>query len=80
MVSAGSVESRYLVGSSSPGGHSMSSHSRGRGLESVWSRWAGRTRSAAKRPRSGALVPSRQVMVFQARGFKLIAKFLAETG
>ena len=28
----------------------------------------------------GALVPSRQVMVFQARGFKLMAKFLAETG
>ena len=63
-----------------PSGHSMSNPSRGRGLESVRSRWAGRTRSAAKRPPGSALVPSRQVRVFQARGFKLMAKFLAETG
>ena len=80
LVFTGNVESQYLVGSSSPGGHSMSNHSRGRGLESVWSRWAGRTRTAAKRPLSGALVLSRQVMVFQACGFKLFAKSLAETG
>ena len=63
-----------------PGGHSTRNHSRGRGLESVRSRWAGRTRGAAKRPLGGALVPSRQVRVFQARGFKLMAKSSAETG
>ena len=62
-----------------PGGHSTRNHSRGRGLESVRSRWTGRTRGAAKRPPGGALVPSCQVRVFQARGFKLMAKSLAET-
>lgn len=46
---AGSVESQYLVGSTSSFGHSMSNHSRARGSESFWSRCAARTRSAACR-------------------------------
>ena len=48
-VSSGRVESRYLVGSRSPSGHSISSHSSGCGAVSFPSREAGRIRTAAKR-------------------------------
>src|SRR5450432_1585116 len=51
--------SQYLVGSSSPSGHSISSHSSGRLSVSFSSRCAGRTRRQAKREASGAAVPSR---------------------
>src|SRR2546427_7765222 len=47
----GSVESQYLIGAAAPRGHSMSSHSSGRGVDCQSSRCAGRTRTAAKRER-----------------------------
>jgi hypothetical protein len=57
---AGIVDSQYLIGAASVRGHSMSSHSSGRGVERPSSRCAGRTRTAAKRERIGpprALAP-----------------------
>jgi hypothetical protein len=53
---SGKVESQYLVGSFSPSGHSISSHSSGRGSASFSSRCAGRTRRQAKREARGAAV------------------------
>jgi hypothetical protein len=47
----GNVESQYLIGAASVCGHSITSHSSGRGFERDSSRWAGRTRTAAKRER-----------------------------
>src|SRR3989442_1166316 len=63
----GSVASQYLIGAASARGHSMSSHSSGRGVERQSSRCAGRTRTAAKRERIAPRVPWRQVTVRQAR-------------
>ena len=75
----GKVESQYLVGSTSPLGHSISSHSSGRGVGRLSSRCAGRTRTAAKREASVALLPSRHVTRRQERLGRLIATSLAET-
>src|SRR5882724_8249231 len=66
-VSAASLENQYLVGSFSPFGHSINSHCSGWGSLLSKSRWAGRTRTAAKRERSFFLLPSRHVTVFHFR-------------
>jgi hypothetical protein len=55
-------------------------HSSDRAVLRLTSRWAGRTRTAAIRPDSGALVPSRQVTVCQASCGSACASDLAETG
>src|SRR6218665_2848318 len=66
-VSSGRVDRKYLLGSTSPAGHSMSSHCSGRrrALPVLPPAW--RTRTAAKRPFSVSLVPSRQLMFWNAR-------------
>ncbi len=79
-VSSGRVESQYFVGSVSPSGHSMSSHSSGWGVEPCQSREAGRIRRAAKREDKASLEPSRQTTVRQPSGTDAIASLLAETG
>ena len=79
-VSTGKVDNQYLVGSASPFGHSMSSHSSGRGSVRFSSRCAGRTRSKANRERRGCFVPSRQVTFFHAFFGKLRASARTETG
>src|ERR1700677_2365799 len=73
LVEAGKVDNQYLVGSASWLGHSMSSHSSARSSLLSSSRWAGRTRRAAKRERRGFRVPSRQRTIFQAEGSNLLA-------
>jgi DNA replication protein DnaC len=45
-----------------------------------WSRWAARTRTAAKRERRFCFTPCRQVMVFQAEAGKDKANCLTATG
>src|SRR5580693_9282385 len=65
-VSSGRVESQYFVGSFSPSGHSMSSHSSGWGVETFQSREAGRIRTAAKREDKVSLEPSRHGTMRQA--------------
>src|SRR5712691_879656 len=76
----GSVESQYLVGSFSPSGHSINSHSFGR----RWVRWllpcATRTRTRAKRENSQSAVPSRHLIVRQARFGRPRASSLTEIG
>ena len=67
MVS-GRVDSQYFVGSASPRGHSIRSHSSGRGADRFSSRCAGRTRTRAKRERIAPRVPSRQVTDAPRRG------------
>src|SRR5437773_812791 len=57
-------ESQYLVGAASPSGHSISSVSSARPAAPLIG--AMRTRTRAKRERSEAAVPSRQVIVRQA--------------
>src|SRR5271157_2548058 len=64
-VSSGRVESQYFVGSFSPSGHSMRSHSSGWGVDSFQSREAGRTRTAAKREDKISFEPSRQETMLQ---------------
>src|ERR1700683_3388774 len=64
----------------SAAGHSINSHSSPCGSFLRSSRWAGRTRSAAKRERSLFLVPSRQETVFQLWGAKDSANCFTETG
>ena len=76
----GRLDSQYWLGSSAPSGHSTSSHSSGQGAERWVSRWAGRTRRAAKREVSAVWLPSRQVTVRQARWGRLRARSLTETG
>ena len=49
--SAGKLDSQYFVGSDASFGHSIKSHSSGCGSVRFSSRWAGRTRTAAKRER-----------------------------
>src|SRR6266542_5623118 len=73
MVS-GKVDSQYFVGSFSPLGHSISSHSSGHGSLRSKSRWAMRMRSRAKRDLSGSFVPSRQVIVRHALAGRLNAR------
>ena len=79
-MSSGRVDSQYLTGSFSPFGHSISSHSAGRGAVSFSSRCAGRTRRRANREDSGAAAPSRQVIVRHARFGKPNASALTENG
>jgi hypothetical protein len=79
-VSSGRVESQYFSGSSSSSGHSISSHSTGRGVLRAVSRCAGRTRSAAKREARSVLVPSRQRTVRQLSGGDSFARSFTETG
>src|SRR5208283_3878995 len=57
-------ESQYLVGAASPRGHSISNVSSGRAAAALIG--AVRTRTRAKRERSGSAEPSRHVMVRQA--------------
>src|SRR5208282_3572932 len=79
-VSSGRVESQYFVGSFSPSGHSMRSHSSGWGAEAFQSREAGRIRTAAKREDKISLEPSRHGTMRQASSGSLVASVLAETG
>jgi hypothetical protein len=62
-----SVESQYLVGSSSPSGHSINSHSSGLIVGRLSSRWAPRTRTRANRDDSISALPSPHLIVRQAR-------------
>ena len=59
-------ESQYLVGAASPCGHSISNVSAGRAAAPLIG--AVRTRTRAKRERSGSAGPSRHVMVRFMRG------------
>src|SRR5580658_11269069 len=61
----GRVESQYLVGSSSPSGHSISSHSFA-GSSAGWWLDATLTRTHANREDSHSFVPSRHLMVRHA--------------
>jgi hypothetical protein len=79
-MSGGTVASQYLAGSASPWGHSISSHSSSRGSVRHSSRWAGRTRTRAKREVSAPAVPSRQETVCQLAAGKLSASALTLTG
>ena len=79
-VSGGSVDRQDWVGSASPVGPSISSHSSAYGSAFSSSRCAGRTRTAAKRDRHFRSVPSRQVTCRKAVVGKLIANCLTETG
>jgi len=69
-----------FVGSFSPSGHSMRSHSSGWGVETFQSREAGRIRMAAKREDKVSLEPSRHGTMRQASSGSLVASVLAETG
>src|SRR5256885_8348444 len=80
VVLSGSVESQYLVGSLSPFGHSINSHSSGLLSLRLKSRRATRTRAQAKREDSGSAVPSRQSILRQARLGKPSASSLTDTG
>jgi len=60
-------ESQYLVDSSSPADHSTNSHSSGLIIERLSSRWAARTRTRANRDDSISALPSRHLIVRQAR-------------
>src|SRR5215213_4778791 len=79
-IVSGRVENQYLVGSFSPSGHSISSHSSGQGCAHQSSRCAGRTRTVAKRDVSDVLLPSRQVTLCQACAGSPLARSLGETG
>src|ERR1700677_3725216 len=79
-VSSGKVESQYFVGSFSPSGHSMRSHSKGWGAERFQSREAGRIRTAAKREDKISFEPSRHCTMRQAPSGSPIASFLTEIG
>src|ERR687885_2592830 len=74
------LESQYLVGSASPLGHSISSHSSGQGSLRSVSPCAGRTRRAAKRDASSPRLPSRQLTRRQAEAGRLVANSRVETG
>src|ERR1700752_3736435 len=77
---SGSVDKKYLVGSFSPLGHSISSHSSGRISWRRSSCRAARTRTRAKREDSACAEPSRHSIVRQARLGRLSASSLTETG
>src|ERR1700689_2686815 len=79
-MSSGKVESQYFVGSFSPSGHSMRSHSRGWGVERFQSREAGLIRTAAKREDKVSLEPSRHGATRQVSAGSPVASFLAEIG
>src|SRR5260370_37087096 len=63
---AGSVESQYLVGSASPSGHSISSHS-SNSCSGTNLLCPTRTRTRAKREDNQSVEPSRHLTVRQAR-------------
>jgi hypothetical protein len=72
-------ERKYLLGSFSPSGHSISSHSSGRGPVLRSSRWAGETRKAANQEIRRVWAPSRQVTGAKAAGGKASARaFIAQ--
>src|ERR1700732_4136790 len=73
----GSVESQYLVGSSSPSGHSISSHSFAGFSARSWLD-ATLTRTRANREDSHSLVPSRHLIVRQAFARSPRARSLTE--
>src|SRR5271154_5137568 len=73
-VSSGMVESQYFVGSFSPSGLWMRSHSSGWSVEPFQSREAGRIRTAAKREDKISLEPSRHGMMRQAFSGSLLGK------
>src|SRR5215204_1078000 len=75
-MSGGRVESQYLVGSSSPLGHSIRSHS-GAGLPG-WCFEATCTRTRAKREDSSSFVPSRHVILRHAFARSPMATSLTE--
>src|SRR5438445_8336819 len=75
---SGSVESQYLVGSASPSGHSINSHS-GDSFSGIRLLYPTRTRTRAKREDSWSAEPSRHVTVRQACFGRPSATFLAET-
>ncbi len=79
-VVAGRVESQYLLGSASPWGHSISSHSSACASDRLKSLEAGLRRTAAKRELSSALLPSRQATVRQASAGSASANALADIG
>ena len=72
-------QARQLVGSFSPFGHSIRSHSSGQGLLRLKSRRAMRMRTRAKRDLRGTFVPSRQVIVRHALAERLKARSLTLT-
>jgi hypothetical protein len=69
---------QYLVGASSPLGHSIKSHSSGRLSASLSLLGAARTRTRAKREDSQSAVPSRHRILRQARFGRLSARSLTE--
>src|SRR6267154_6401807 len=74
---SGSVESQYLVGSASPSGHSISSHS-GDSFSGTSLLCPTRTRTRAKRDDNQSAEPSRHFTVRQARFGRPSATSLAE--
>src|SRR5256885_11234161 len=72
-----SGESQYLVGSASPSGHSINSHS-GDSFSGISLLYPTRTRTRAKREDSWSAEPSRHVTVRQACFGRPSATFLAE--
>src|SRR5262249_42336846 len=77
LISAGSVESQYLVGSASFSGHSMSNHSCV-SFSGISLLCPTPTRTRAKREDSCSLEPSRHLIVRQARLGKPSATSFAE--
>src|SRR5437879_9014885 len=78
LMVSGIVASQYLVGSASPSGHSISSHS-GDSFSGISLLYPIRTRTRAKREDSWSAEPSRHVTVRQACFGRPSATFLAET-
>src|SRR5487761_1453391 len=78
LMVSGSVESQYLVGSASPSGHSINSHS-GDSFSGISLLYPTRTRTRAKREDSCSAEPSRHFTVRQAFFGRPSAAFLAET-
>src|SRR5204863_9990030 len=79
-MSGGRLDSQYFVGSFSPFGHSIRSHSSGQGSLRLKSRRAMRMRTRAKRDLRDTFVPSRQVIVRQALAGRLKARSLTLIG
>src|SRR4029453_4119535 len=78
LTSAGNVESQYLVGSASPSGHSISSHS-GDSFSGSSLLCPTRTRAHAKREDNHLAAPSRPLTVCQAPFGRPSIPSLAET-
>src|ERR1700674_1742879 len=74
---SGKVDSQYLVGSSSPSGHSISSHSLAGFTERSWLD-ATRTRTRANREDSHSFVPSRHLIMRHAFARSPTASSLTE--